>query len=56
MHMSHITSISRLRSPAQAGDIVPLESFIIILLTIVFSDSQNLSAVLQNLQKFYRKT
>jgi hypothetical protein len=61
--MKHIHSVSRTPSLAQlpgfggpTTGINPIESLILVLLTIFFSSYRNFPEVIQNLQKYYSKT
>jgi hypothetical protein len=56
--MSHLRTISRRPLVAQSGEGVtsPLESFILLFLTIFFSGWTNGPTVIQNLADFYAKT
>jgi hypothetical protein len=60
--MKHVQSVSRTPSLAQLPGfgnntgIDPIESLILILLTVFFSSYRNFPEVIQNLQKYYRKT
>ena len=53
--MKHVTPVSRIPSQAD-GVLNPAEQLVILLLGIFFADNPNLGPVLQNLEKFYRKT
>ncbi|MBI5091592.1 MAG: hypothetical protein HZB26_04010 [Candidatus Hydrogenedentes bacterium] len=53
--MKHIRTVSRAQSPA-LGATTPLEQLIILFLSVVFRGWDNVSPVVQNLQKFYGKT
>ena len=53
--MKHIKPIS-LAADTTSGNISVLEQAILLTISIFFSDWANFSAVIQNLQKFYRKT
>ena len=61
--MKHVQSVSRTPSLAQlpglGGNntgIDPVESLILILLTVFFSSYRNFPEIINNLQKYYRKT
>lgn len=51
--MRHLKPMTKTPAPGQTD---LLESLIIFLLTGIFSDWDNFGPVIQNLQKFYRKT
>ncbi len=53
--MKHVNPLSQIPSPAQ-GTLNPAEQLVILLLSVFFADNPNLQPVMQNLQKFYRKT
>jgi len=53
--MHHVKPMTRVPAPAQ-GVTTPLESVILLLITVVFQDWDNFPQVIQNLQKFYAKT
>lgn len=54
--MNHLRLISRKPQIAQEGRVDPLESIILVVLSVFFATYDNFSTVIQNLQKFYRKT
>jgi len=54
--MTHLHLITRPPAPAQEGNVTPLESIIIALVSVIFQDWDNFQGVLQNLRKFYSKT
>jgi hypothetical protein len=61
--MKHLHTVSRTPSLAQlpgfgqpGSGINPIESMILIFLTIFFSSYRNFPEVIQNLQKYYSKT
>ena len=51
--MAHIKTISRRPDLAQTD---PIESIILLLLSVFFPEWDNFPTVIQNLQKFYSKT
>lgn len=54
--MTHLRMISQKPHIAQEGRIDPIESIILVLLSVFFGTYDNFPTVIQNLQKFYRKT
>lgn len=57
--MTHIRRLSKLPRPASSlisSSLSPAETLVLLLLTAGFSDWDNYSAVIQNLQKYYEKT
>jgi hypothetical protein len=54
--MKHLACVSRRPSPAQIGVTTPIETIILLLVTVLFRDWDNFPQVIQNLQKYYAKT
>jgi hypothetical protein len=58
--MKHIRGITRTPAPAQTslinGNLSPIETLILLLITVFFRDWDNYPQVIQNLQKYYAKT
>lgn len=54
--MKHLACVSRRPSPAQVGVTTPIETIILLLVTVLFRDWDNFPQVIQNLQKYYAKT
>lgn len=54
--MTHLRIISRHPQAAQEGVTSPLESFILLFLSIFFSGWTNAATVISNLADFYAKT
>jgi len=54
--MKHIHVISRASIFNGTGGLDPIESVIILLMSVFFNSWDNFSSVVQNLQKYYRKT
>lgn len=59
--MTHVTPVSRrpalaLNLGGGSGNITIAEQAVLLLLSLFFSDWQNYAQVIQNLQKYYRKT
>jgi hypothetical protein len=53
--MKHLKAVSRTAVPAD-GETTAVESIILLLMQVFFSNFYNISSVLQNLQKYYEKT
>jgi hypothetical protein len=54
--MVHVRALTRIPVPAEQGSMDPLETVIIVLLSVFFRTWDNFMPVLQGLQKFYSKT
>lgn len=54
--MVHLRALTRIPVPAEQGSMDPLETVIIVLLSVFFRTWDNFMPVLQGLQKFYSKT
>lgn len=54
--MTHVRCVTRAPKPAQEGVTTPLETVIILLVSVIFQDWDNFPQVIQQLSKFYAKT
>ena len=53
--MKHLKVMTRTTVPAE-GETTLVETMILLLMQVFFSDYYNISSVLQNLSKYYQKT
>jgi hypothetical protein len=54
--VKHLRPVSGMPRPAQTGGTSILEQIILLLLTTFFSGWDNFDSVINNLEKYYRKT
>lgn len=54
--MTHLHTLTKKPLPASQGQMTPLETVIIVLLSVFFRTWDNFAPVIQNLEKYYQKT